>query len=102
MPLNNPVQVKAVITGTYAGDGSTNRQIATGFKVSHVVIIGKYTNQAIHVVIPSKTLIQDAATTIDASTQIEPHATNGFIVGKTNAGFGNINLEDYYYWAVSE
>ena len=111
MPLWNPYDVSAaiathkaiadahqtarkVVTGTYTGDGSDDRQITVGLKCSIVIILSPVATRHI-VIVPNRSIAVD-----DGQLQSEYlHASDGFNVYNVGA---NQNLDVFYYWAISE
>ena len=105
---NRPVEVampaagKSIATGSYTGDDTDDRQITTGFKCSMVFIYNSTDEAAADMWI----VIPGAAATVSGANYvayIALHATNGFVVSKTDLGnYGNEPDDVYYYWAISE
>ncbi len=96
---------KDIATGSYTGNDADDRQIATGFKCSLVIIQqGSLFNG---ILMPNMTIKHWSAAAyhgVDTpNTYI--HATNGFVVSKSVAAGtigSNENAVVYYYWAISE
>lgn len=85
-------------TGNYIGDGSTARQIKTGFRCSEVVILNNIVS-ATYLLLPEKTNYQSGPMTQD----VTPHVyltDDGFIVGDNSEDGNNMSVP-YYWWAVS-
>lgn len=107
MPISNPASVREIATGTYTGDGTTARQIVTGFKCSAAIIIDEEdaANLTEIIVLPDAALAQYGGADKDVNAFALLHATDGFVVGN-NADdqkyYGNKNLHAYAYWAISE
>ena len=97
---------KSIVTGSYTGNGSdTARQITTGMKCSLVVIIraSDLTYSACFI-IPNicEGSRMDATAHYRLSDYVYLHATDGFVVADGGNLAMNVNLETYYYWAISE
>ena len=90
-----------IATGTYTGDGTTDRQITTGFKCSLVNIFDITGAEELILIIPNSAIYVTAEAN-DGTTNLALHATDGFRVGITNQAFGNNNGDTHYYWAISE
>jgi len=96
MPLWTPTRKLVIVTGSYVGNDSDDRQISTGFKCSKVIIIAGGWNW---IVLPGVTTYfkTGGVTTV---TDALLHASNGFVVDQINAN-GSATGGTYYYWAIS-
>ena len=91
------VDERIIVTGTYTGDDTLDRQITIGFKCSMVILINA-TDPRLWVVIPNR-----AYTDTLVSTSIRLHATDGFRVKLSAApDLGNDLNDVFYYWSISE
>lgn len=90
-----------IATGSYVGNASSGRQIATGMKCSMVIIM-----RATYawVLIPSLTTLHSTTSPyhIDKTGIVHLHASNGFTVGDADATNANATGATHYYWAISE
>ena len=94
---------KSIAVGSYTGDDSDGRQIATGFKCSMVFIVLSHASYPYTcLLIPNSTVreIETGDHTL-ATAEVYLHASNGFVVGQTTSGMNNSSYT-YYWWAISE
>jgi len=99
MPISNPGAAKTIVSGSFTGDGTNNRQITTGFQCSMAVIMGPLAaNRGI--MIPNAGSSLDDGVPFASGSQL--HATDGFIVSAAGPDLLNVTSDTYYYWAISE
>ena len=92
-----------VVTGSYTGDGgATARQITTGFRVSFGFGARSDVSRSFIVMkgISSAVYLENAQP-IGLASQIYTHATDGFVVADGSTS-GNVDLQVYDYWMISE
>lgn len=87
---------KEIATGSYSGNDADNRQIATGFKCSLVLLARSDVLTRCRICYPSITYQVDTGT---AKTDCLLHATDGFVVDRVAM---NETTRTFYYWAISE
>ena len=94
-----------IASGAYTGDGTDGRQIAIGFKCSHVVLQPANMNRE-WILIPLQTIMHWHINPHHCQDRLNTylHATDGFVVSKTTCGnYGpNENTLLYRYFAISE
>ena len=93
---HTPPATRTIVSGTYAGNDTDNRQITTGFKCSLVILCQSL--GATRIVIPTALAI-DVSDGMADMTDAELHATDGFVVDQTAMNMSGVT---YYYWAISE
>lgn len=91
---------KSITTGTYTGDGGSDRQITTGFQCSMVILWNQTDAVAADTYIITFVSIFSFAG-VSHTNDITLHATDGFTVGQTAADPTNENGDVYRYWAIS-
>ena len=98
MPISNPVAGHKIVTGSYVGNITADRQIVTGCKCSLVIIQASTAKRC--TMIPSLSIVDTvAANNVDITAEAFIHATDGFEVDSPASGFNDNGLT-YYYLAV--
>jgi len=92
-----------IVTGSYVGNNTDDRQITTGFKCSMVII--QYTKYQWTLIPSSCVYHADSSPYHHAyGIYLNLHATDGFVVGDVShyGKTANKSGDTYYYWAISE
>lgn len=94
------VSTRTIISGSYSGNDTAERQVTTGFKCSLAIIS---TGHLMWIILPSVALHHKAVSAYHYSQAafMTIHASDGFTVGE-DADRGNASSTTYYYWAISE
>ncbi|MBA7661274.1 hypothetical protein ES703_69289 [subsurface metagenome] len=102
---HTPPTTRTIITGSYSGDATDGRQVATGMKCS-LVIIHRSDQPFSWTIIPTVCQVHGPSTPYHCYTVIGIylHATDGFVIDSTSRCGAGANVTDkvYYYWAISE
>ena len=93
-----PIAQTMPVTGTYTGDGTDDRHIPIGFQCSCVILWDLTAELAVRTLIIIGTQTFDLGAG-ESSVDALLHATDGFVV-HGSAKNGNVNSEEYYYWAM--
>jgi len=88
-----------IARGSYTGNDDDNRQIATGFICSLVIVIRAAANYERSICFSNDATIRDDDGADNAlTTDLQLHATNGFVVDRVEM---NKAGTPYRYWAIS-
>jgi len=98
MPLSNPT-ARAISTGSYTGDNTDDRQIATGFKCAFVINIRTGATDRLCVMTEDGWFRSDVAA---SGTDNFIHASDGFIVNVSSEPYTNLAGVTFLYIAVEE
>jgi len=95
--ISNPIpQKRSLISSTFTGDGTDDRQIAVGFKCSEVILFAPLSDECA-LFIPGE--VRGLANMAAKGGGSEIHATDGFTVYETGDAL-NGNTVLYRYWAI--
>jgi len=98
--ITNPPTTRAIVTGTYTGDGSNDRQILVGFPCTMVVLFARVTAASRKFILLENNTNVLSPGNLDIVTVL--HATDGFLVSNGGAVNSNINAVVYDWWAISD